>query len=135
MAISNRTSSRAAPLTEPTTKTVVFRGMRGRCPNCGAGPLMSGFLRVRDHCPVCREPLRRHHLRNEPVYVTLALVALIMVPFLTTIFIRFKPDPLILFTIFAVGCVGLSLYFLPRVKGVMVAWQWSHRKFGFAARD
>ena len=29
------------------------RALRLRCPNCGRGPLLEGWLRVRPHCPVC----------------------------------------------------------------------------------
>ncbi len=117
------------------TKTAVMRGLRGRCPNCGAGPLLSGFLRVRDHCPVCREKLRRHRVCNGPAYLTILFVPLVMGPLLSYVFQSFHPDPLILFTIFTVGCVGLSLYLLPKMKGAMVAFQWARRLHGFAHPD
>jgi uncharacterized protein (DUF983 family) len=38
---------------------------------------------------------------------------------------------LVLFTIFAVGCVGLSLYLLPRLKGAMIGFQWARLMHGF----
>ena len=28
-------------------------GLRCRCPRCGKGPLLTGFLTIRDACPVC----------------------------------------------------------------------------------
>jgi hypothetical protein len=28
-------------------------GIRCRCPRCGKGPLLKGYLTIRDHCPVC----------------------------------------------------------------------------------
>lgn len=117
------------------TRTAVLRGLRGRCPNCGAGPLLGGYLRVRDHCPVCREKLRLHRVANTPAYLTIACVAAIMVPLLSYVFQTYRPDPLILFTIFSVGCVGLSLYLLPRLKGALVAFQWARRLHGFAPPD
>lgn len=55
-----------------------------------------------------------------------------MAPLLHISFVQFRPDPLTLFTIFAVGCVGLSLYLLPRLKGAIVAYQWAKRMYGFA---
>ena len=45
-----------------------------------------------------------------------------MAPLLLVVFTRFRPEPLTLFTIFAVGCVALSLYLLPRLKGAIVAF-------------
>ncbi len=135
------TGTMVNPDTAPTgakprdTQKAVLRGIRTRCPQCGAGPLLAGYLRVRDHCPVCREHLRHHHTRNGPIYLTIALVALIMGPLLTYLFQSFHPDPLILFTIFTVGCVGLSLYLLPKMKGAIVAFQWARRMHGFARPD
>ena len=38
----------------------------------------------------------------------------------------------LLFSFFAVGCVTLSLYLLPRLKGAIVAYQWAKRLHGFS---
>jgi uncharacterized protein (DUF983 family) len=38
---------------------------------------------------------------------------------------------LVLFAIFGVGCVAISLYLLPRLKGVIVAIQWARCMYGF----
>ena len=38
---------------ERPLKPALMRGWRRRCPNCGAGPMMRGYLKVRDECPVC----------------------------------------------------------------------------------
>ena len=42
-----------------------------------------------------------------------------------------RPEPLILFTIFALGSVALSLYLLPRLKGAIVGLQWARLMYGF----
>jgi uncharacterized protein (DUF983 family) len=36
-----------------------WRALRLRCPNCGGGPLFSGWVRMRDRCPVCHIRLAR----------------------------------------------------------------------------
>jgi uncharacterized protein (DUF983 family) len=36
---------------------------------------------------------------------------------------------------FSVACVALSLYLLPRLKGVLVGVQWAKRMHGFGAPD
>ena len=56
-----------------------------------------------------------------------------MAPLLHLAFVKLPPDPLTLFTVFAVGCVALSLYLLPRLKGAIVAYQWARRMNGFGA--
>ena len=60
-------------------------------------------------------------------------MALLMAPLILWSFVRFRPDPLILFSVFSVCTVALSLYLLPRLKGVLVAIQWARRMHGFGA--
>jgi uncharacterized protein (DUF983 family) len=110
----------------------LWKGWRCRCPNCGSGPMLTGYLKVRDACPVCREELHHHRADDGPAYLTILIVGHIMAPLLHVVFTRFRPEPLTLFTIFAVGCVALSLYLLPRLKGVIVAFQWVRGMHGFA---
>ncbi|MBN7786172.1 DUF983 domain-containing protein [Ponticoccus gilvus] len=111
--------------------SALWKGWRCRCPNCGSGPMLTGYLKVRDSCPVCREPLHHHRADDGPAYLTILIVGHIMAPMLHVVFTTFRPEPLTLFTIFAVGCVALSLYLLPRLKGVVVAFQWVRGMHGF----
>lgn len=111
----------------------VLRGWRRRCPNCGAGPLLRGYLTLRTSCPVCGEAL--HHARADdgPAYLTILIVGHLMAPLILWAFVEFRPEPLTLATVFSVGTVGLSLFLLPRLKGVMVGLQWARRMHGFGA--
>ena len=108
------------------------KGWCGKCPNCGSGPLLSGYLTVRKSCPVCREEFYHHRADDGPAYLTILLVGHIMAPLLLIVFETFRPEPLILFTIFALGSVVLSLYLLPRLKGAIVGLQWARLMYGFA---
>ena len=117
--------------TRPTWPAIA-RGWRRKCPRCGNGPLLRGYLTVRDSCPVCREELHHHRADDGPAYLTILIVGHLMAPLLLIAFTTFRPDPLILFTVFAVGCITLSLYLLPRLKGVIVAIQWSRYMHGFS---
>lgn len=109
----------------------IRRGLRRRCPACGAGPMMQGYLKVRESCPVCGEALHHQRADDGPAYLTILVVGHLMAPLLMWSFIAFRPDPLILASTFVVGTVALSLYLLPRLKGMMVAIQWSRRMHGF----
>ncbi|NVO29022.1 DUF983 domain-containing protein [Donghicola sp. C2-DW-16] len=109
----------------------LWKGWRRKCPNCGSGPMLKGYLKVRDTCPVCNEELHHQRADDGPAYLTILIVGHIMAPTLLIAFETWRPDPLVLFTIFAVGCVALSLYLLPRLKGALVALQWSKRMHGF----
>jgi uncharacterized protein (DUF983 family) len=112
-------------------KPAMLRGWRRRCPKCGSGPLLKGYLKVRDACPVCGEEMSHHRADDGPAYLTILIVGHIMAPSILVIFTKFRPDPMVLATGFSIGCVALSLYLLPRLKGAMVAFQWAKRMHGF----
>jgi len=107
------------------------RGWQGRCPNCGAGPILRGYLKVRDTCPVCGEALHHHRADDGPAYLTILIVGHLMAPLLLFTFTHWRPEPLVLASVFSVGTVGLSLFLLPRLKGALVALQWAKRMHGF----
>lgn len=127
---SQRDDLNSAP-PERNTKRSMLRGWRRKCPHCGSGPLMQSYLKVRSECPVCREELYHHRADDGPAYLTILLVGHLMAPMLHVTFVTWRPEPLTLFTIFAVGCVGLSLYLLPRLKGAIVGYQWARGMGGF----
>ena len=112
-------------------RPAMFRGWRRKCPNCGSGPLLSGYLKVRDTCTVCDEPLHHHRADDGPAYLTILFVGHLMAPLILIAFVKYRPEPIVLASIFTVGCVALSLYLLPRLKGVIVAIQWAKRMHGF----
>lgn len=111
----------------------LIKGWRRRCPSCGSGPLLKGYLAVRPTCAVCREELHHHRADDGPAYLTILIVGHLMAPLLLLVFEKFRPEPMVLFTIFAIGTVALSLYLLPRLKGAMIAFQWARHMHGFSA--
>ena len=92
---------------------------------------MSGYLKVRETCTVCGEELHHHRADDGPAYLTILIVGHIMAPAIIWAFSTFRPDPMVLASVFTVGCVGLSLYLLPRLKGAIVGFQWAKRMHGF----
>lgn len=118
---------------ERAVRPAMMRGWRRRCPRCGKGPMMKSYLKVREACPVCDQELDAHHRADDgPAYLTILIVGHIMAPAIIWAFTTFRPDPMILASTFTVGCVALSLYLLPRLKGAIVGLQWAKRLHGFA---
>ena len=109
----------------------MLRGWRRRCPNCGTGPMMRSYLQVRDACPVCGEDLQHQRADDGPAYLTILIVGHLMAPAILIAFVRYRPDPLVLAAVFSVATVALSLFLLPRLKGVLVGIQWAKRMHGF----
>jgi len=117
---------------ERDLKQAVWRGWRRRCPACGTGPMMKGYLSVRDTCTVCSEELHHQRADDGPAWLTIILVGHLMAPVLGWAYMEFRPDPMVLSAVFAIGTVALSLWLLPRFKGLMVGFQWAKRMHGFA---
>lgn len=128
---SQRHRSDDGQTTDRAVWPAVARGWRRKCPKCGSGPLLRSYLKVNDTCKVCREELHHHRADDGPAYLTILIVGHLMAPLLLLTFTIWRPEPLTLFTIFAVGCVGLSLYLLPRLKGAIIGLQWARRMHGF----
>ena len=114
-------------------KPAMMRGWRRRCPNCGSGPMLRGYLKVRDSCPVCGEALHHHRADDGPAYLTILIVGHVMAPLILIVFTKWRPDPFTLAAVFSVGTVALSLFLLPRLKGALVALQWAKRMHGFGS--
>lgn len=112
-------------------KSALLRGWRCRCPNCGTGPLLRGYLTVRESCTVCGEALHHQRADDGPAYLTILIVGHVLAPLLLYVFTEYDPDPLIAASVFSVGAVALSLYLLPRLKGALVGLQWAKRMHGF----
>jgi uncharacterized protein (DUF983 family) len=121
--------------TDRDVKPAMWRGFRGKCPNCGSGPLLRGYLGVRDACPVCREDFTPQRADDGPAYLTILIVGHLMAPLLLFVFETWRPEPLVMFTTFSLGTIALSLYLLPRLKGAMVGLQWAKRMHGFGDDD
>lgn len=114
-------------------KQAMLRGWRRRCPACGSGPMLHGYLKVRDHCPVCDEALHHHQADDGPAYLTIVVVGKLLTPLIFWVFMTWRPEPLVMAAAFSTAAVALSLYLLPRLKGMVVAIQWSRRMHGFGA--
>jgi len=123
----------AAEPEERALRPALLRGWRRRCPNCGSGPMMRSYLKVRDACPVCSEALHHHRADDGPAYLTILIVGKVSVTAILYGFVAYRPDPMVLASVIAVGAVALSLYLLPRLKGAIVGLQWAKRMHGFGA--
>ena len=109
----------------------LMRGWRRSCPNCGKGSGLYKNLKVHDNCLICGQDLHHHCADDGPAYITILIVGHILAPLLHVVFVTFRPEPWIMALGFGTGCVALSLYLLPRIKGVIIAFQWARNLNGF----
>ncbi len=123
----------ATPVAEPRDKLLaITRGFRGRCPACGEGAMFRAYLKVADHCPACGEALYHQRADDAPPYVTMFIVAHVIVTLILAVDAAWPDAPAWLEAlVFCVMTGLLSLVLLPRVKGALVGWQWALRMHGF----
>jgi uncharacterized protein (DUF983 family) len=112
-------------------RSALLRGWRRRCPACGEGPMMESFLTVARACPVCGTELHHHRADDGPAWATMLITGHLMAPLMLMVFLAFRPQAWVMALGFSVVFVGLSLWLLPRLKGVFVGLQWAKRMHGF----
>lgn len=91
----------------------VMRGLRCKCPACGAAPLLRGFLKVRDTCPACGEDLSHQRADDGPAYLTMLVTLKLVTPAMVAVMFRWDPNPVLLFSVFSLLLILLSLFLLP----------------------
>ncbi|AHD00248.1 DUF983 domain-containing protein [Leisingera methylohalidivorans] len=112
-------------------KPALLKGLRLRCPNCGEGKLLHSYLKVYDGCSECGQELHHQRADDGPAYLTILVVGHILGFALHIVYTQLRPDPWTLAIIMSVITAGASLAMLPRMKGLVVAYQWAKRMHGF----
>jgi len=110
----------------------IRRGLVGRCPACGRGPLFRAYLKLNNACKVCGEDLSPARADDAPAYLTMLVVCHIVgggVLFSEEAWPDMPLMPTALFWL-TVTMVA-SLLILPRMKGAVVGQQWALRMHGF----
>ena len=102
----------ASPHEAPTIRrflTLVGRGLRLRCPNCGVGGIFESFGRMRPSCQSCGLPLER----TEGDYfigaymLNLVFVEMIIAAVIVVVLLRTWPDPP--WEAIEIGCVVATI--------------------------
>ena len=98
----------------------VMRGLKRHCPHCDSPTLFSGYLKVRDTCPVCGAANGRHRVDDIASYFTVLLVGhLVLAPALAIPFFWYLPLWAST-SIFLVAMTAATLAALPFIKGGVV---------------
>ncbi len=116
---------------EHEMKPAMWRGLKRKCPNCGQGSLFAGYLKTADSCSHCGQDFTAHRADDGPAYLTILVVGHIIGFAMHFIWSAYRPDPLTMALVLTAGSVALSLWLLPRLKGMIIAIQWAKRMHGF----
>lgn len=113
----------------------MLRGFLRRCPACGKGSLLSGFVAVNDTCPRCGEELHHQRADDAPPYFTIFIVGHIIIPLLLVVERLWRPDYYVHALIWIPATLILTLLLMPAVKGAVIGLQWALRMHGFGGKD
>lgn len=108
----------------PALATALVRGLKLRCPRCGQGKALAGYLEPVETCEACGLEIGEIRADDGPPWLTLLVVGHLLAPFLVLFFMS-DALPMWLGTILmCLIAVGLCLALLPRSKGVFIAAIW-----------
>jgi len=104
------------------------RGLRGRCPACGAGCLFRAYLKLSAQCPSCGAAFGAMETADVAPYLTIFVVGIFLTPlaFALTIGMGWRGDGVLIALL--VGAVAMALLVLPRIKGMLAALLWRARR-------
>ncbi|MGP9811133.1 DUF983 domain-containing protein [Rhodopseudomonas sp. NSM] len=120
-----------APTEDRNVWQAMWRGFRGRCPQCGEGKMFRGFLKTADSCSHCGQDFTGHRADDLPAYLVIVIVGHIVVPIALSIETNFSPPVMLQLAIYLPITLIASLALLQPVKGAVVGLQWAFRMHGF----
>jgi uncharacterized protein (DUF983 family) len=118
-------------LTPRSVPQAMLRGFKCRCPNCGEGRLFGKFLKVEPVCSVCGEHLDGHRADDLPPYITITIVAHIVIGLNLSIENASNWPLWWHMLLWPSLTVILTFLLMQRVKGATIGYQWALRMHGF----
>ena len=111
----------------PARINPIRAGLLCRCPNCGKGPLFSGFLTVVERCAVCGFDFTRLNTGDGAAIFVMQIAGGLVVFGALFAQIAYDPPVWAMLVVALPLVVGLSLGLMRPGKGVMIALQTRHR--------
>ena len=104
--------------------TALQRGAVGRCPACGEGSLLRGFISPRQHCSACGESLGQYQAADFAAYFVTFLVGAIFTPLTVIAAMRPHASDSAMWVLLGAAVVT-ALLLLPRAKGAVIGLLWA----------
>ena len=110
--------------------TAFGRGFRRRCPRCGRGRLVAGYLAMRERCESCGLDFEPYRADDAPAYFTILIVGHFIVAGVLITEQLFHPESWMQMAIWLPMTLVATLLLLPFVKGAVIATIWNSRQDG-----
>ena len=105
-------------------RQAVQRGLRGRCPACGRGPLLRRYVSPQPSCNACGEDLSPYGTADIAPYLVTFVVGLIFTPLAVALTMSGKLSEAGIWPILAAALL-CALILLPRMKGAALGLLWA----------
>ncbi len=121
----------------PPPPSPVVAGLRCRCPRCGQGALLQGFLDLRPSCEVCGLDYSFADSGDGPAVFVVLLAGALVVGCALGVEIAYEPPLWVHAVLWLPLILATTLLPLRPIKGLMVALQYHHkaREGSLARRD
>ena len=104
--------------------TVIRRGLARRCPNCGDGATLTGYLTRVPACASCGLDLSEIRADDGPAWATLIVVGHVMAPLLVILGRDERLPIWFAIALLSSAMLGVVAWTLPRAKGLFIALIW-----------
>src|SRR5690349_1886525 len=116
--------SRLVPGARKGIVLAMLRGFRGRCPKCGVGKLLSGYMRPVPECDHCGENLAPYQTADFASYMVMFAVGLVFMPVVFVVSMSSAASSWLVSAVVALALAS-ALLLLPRAKGAGIALLWA----------
>lgn len=72
-------------------RSTAYLALTCKCPNCGTGPLFSGFLDIVSNCSVCKQDLSQSDAGDGPAVFVILIAGLVIVAGALYVEVNFQP--------------------------------------------
>lgn len=110
--------------------TAFGRGFCRRCPRCGRGRLVAGYLTMRGRCESCGLDFEPYRADDAPAYFTILIVGHFIVAGVLVVEQLFHPPSVVQMAIWLPMTLIATLLLLPFVKGAVIAAIWCSKQDG-----
>jgi uncharacterized protein (DUF983 family) len=111
----------------PKVRTLLWRGCRKKCPQCGDGDLYQGWAKLHEHCPACG----LQYLPDQGDLWGLLLFldrALFIIPLIVLIYFRLADPSLTRLFVFGGVLIFLLIFTLPHRNGISLGIDYQIRR-------
>jgi len=108
-------------------KQAITRGFFNKCPKCGVGKILHGYITPYKECSNCGQDFTALNSDDGPAWATILISGHLTMPIIFLMLDMGLDNMWIEISIPITFIIGLSALILPRAKGVFMAIMWIMR--------